>query len=402
MVTSYMTFKIQRALIIPAQQDKRIEELYNVYSQAFRLAYAGYSYKQLRSVFPSYNSNIIVNALYYAKKLRRVIIKIHNYPKKLNPSLFFRARDYSIDESEIKIIYKPKNRLKVSIFPSENQIKLMSETRLKGGHLVRKDGRFEFHLILEKNNNIYDWREAKSFIGVDIGINYLAVCSAFDGKKSGNPLFFKGGEWKHLCRRQRKSNPEKWKHLTNRKNEILHTVAKRIVEYAKKFEKPCIVMENLKGRSKKTYNKWNNFLLGSWARRKLQFMIEYKAKWEGIPVVYVNPYKTSRICCYCGSEGKRDGINFYCLNCRRQLNADFNASANLARTAFRRAKSYDREAFLEGFNAFGKGNTYMPISHLNPTKECQIDENNDSNMEVELGLGIESEEKVGNGRVILS
>jgi hypothetical protein len=49
---------IQKTLIIPTQQDKRIEELYNVYSQAFRLAYAGYSYKQLRTIFPSYNSQM--------------------------------------------------------------------------------------------------------------------------------------------------------------------------------------------------------------------------------------------------------------------------------------------------------------------------------------------------------
>jgi IS605 OrfB family transposase len=381
---------IQKTLIITTQQDKRIEELYNVYSQAFCLAYTGFSYRQLRSVFPSYNSQIIANALYYATKFRKTIIKTHDYPKKLNSSFFFRINDYNIDESEIKIIYKPKNRLKVSIFPSEKQIKLMSEAKLKGGYLVKKGCRFMFHLTLEKDANVYDWKEAKSFIGIDIGINYLAVCSAFDGKKFGNPLFFKGGEWKHLCRRQRKSNPEKWKHLTNRKNEILYTVAKRIIEYVKRFEKPCIVMENLRRmRSGKTYNKWNNFLLSFWARRKLQKLIEYKAKWEGVPIAYVNPYKTSRICCYCGSEGKRDGINFYCLNCRRQLNADFNASVNLARTAFRRATSYDREAFPEGFNAFGKGETCLPISHLNPTKECQADEQDEGDTDGELGLGIE-------------
>jgi IS605 OrfB family transposase len=391
-----MTFKIQKTLIIPTQQDKRIEELYNVYSQAFRLAYVSYSYKQLRRIFPSYNSSIIANAFYYATKFRKMIIKTHNYPKKLNLSFFFRVNDYNINGNEIKIIYKPKNRLKVSIFPSENQIKLMSKARLKGGHLVRKDSRFEFHLTLEKDVNVYDWKEAKSFIGVDIGINCLAVCSAFDGKKFGNSLFFKGGEWKHLCDRKRKVTcSEEYKKLTRRQNEILHTVSKRIVEYAKQFSKPIIVLEKLGNFNNSNWNKRWNFLLSFWARRKLQKFIEYKAKWEGVPIAYVNPYKTSRICCYCDSEGKRDSINFYCLNCRRQLNADFNASVNLAKTAFQRATSSDREAFPEGFNAFGKGNTYMPISHLNPTKECQADENNDSNMEVELGLGIESEEKVG-------
>jgi transposase len=120
-------------------------------------------------------------------------------------------------------------------------------------------------------------------------------------------------------------------------------------------------MERLKFfKNNKTRNKWNNFLLSSWGRKKLQEIIEYKAKWEGIPVVYVNPYLTSQICCYCGSRGERNGKHFYCPSCNKTLNADFNASVNIARTAFRRLKRDDREAFPVGSNACGEGNTYLP------------------------------------------
>jgi hypothetical protein len=59
------------------------------------------------------------------------------------------------------------------------------------------------------------------------------------------------------------------------------------------------------------------------------------------------------------------------------------------RTAFRRAKSYDREAFLEGSNAFGKGETCLPISHSSPTRECQADEQDEGDTDGEFGLGIE-------------
>jgi putative transposase len=67
-------------------------------------------------------------------------------------------------------------------------------------------------------------------------------------------------------------------------------------------------MERLGRFDNNSWNKRFNFLLGNWARRKLQFMIEYKAKWEGIAVAYVNPAYTSLTCHYCGAKGVREGL----------------------------------------------------------------------------------------------
>jgi len=212
-----------------------IKNLLNIYSNVFHLTYTGYSYKQLRSIFSIYNSQIIANAIYDTRCLRKTVLKTHSYPKKFKQNLFLRRQDYRIEGNKVSIIYKPRNRLVLNIFPTEKQLEKMREGKVKGARLVEKERKFFLNIVVEKEVKL-SLEECKTIIGVDIGINYLAVCSAFDGKKFGNPLFFKGGEWKHLCRRQRNSSPEKWKHLTNRKNEILHTVAKRIVEYAKKFE----------------------------------------------------------------------------------------------------------------------------------------------------------------------
>jgi len=41
--------------------------------------------------------------------------------------------------------------------------------------------------------------------------------------------------------------------------------------------------------------------LNRWNFRKLQFFIEYKAKWCCLDVDYVNPYKTSTLCPICWS-----------------------------------------------------------------------------------------------------
>lgn len=69
---------------------------------------------------------------------------------------------------------------------------------------------------------------------------------------------------------------------------------------------------------------------------KLSKMIEYKASWEGIPVVYASEAYTSRTCPRCGSEGQRphQGL-FRCPACRYEANADYVGARNLAERASR-------------------------------------------------------------------
>lgn len=359
---------LRKTLKIPIEQKDRFEDLRNVYQKAFESAYSGSGYKDLREEFPEYNSLLVNNAKYDARSFMKLVLETHTYPKKkIEENPLFRKEDIKLDFNEEKgeVIYKPWNRIEFDIYPSEKQLKEIKKNKVKGARLVKKDN-FKLHLYLEKNVEIPKWQDCETLIGIDIGLNYLAVCSTLNIKTGnfGNPKFFKGGEWKHLSRRQRKTNSTKWKHLQNRKEEIIHTISKRIIEYAKQFEKPLIVLEKITLRNSKTKNKWNNFLLNTWARRKLQDYIEYKANWEGIPVVYINPYKTSQICCYCGEEGERNGKHFYCSNCGRQLNADFNASVIISKK-FRRQildelPHDDRESFLKGSNTVKEGRTYLP------------------------------------------
>src|SRR3972149_742230 len=87
---------------------------------------------------------------------------------------------------------------------------------------------------------------------------------------------------------------------------ILHHASKQIVLDAKRKEFG-IVMEKLTG-IRKLYRKGNwqgrgyRGMMNSWSYYELQRQIEYKARWEGIPVIYVNPYGTSVKCSICGSR----------------------------------------------------------------------------------------------------
>ena len=104
----------------------------------------------------------------------------------------------------------------------------------------------------------------------------------------------------------------------HRMERLMHSVGKDVVERGKE-EGFGIVLEDLKhmGRSVNRkalgINKFNGKVrriskrperlkrrLSSWSFRKLQGFIEYKARWEGIPVIYVNPKSASRTCPICG------------------------------------------------------------------------------------------------------
>jgi IS605 OrfB family transposase len=62
----------------------------------------------------------------------------------------------------------------------------------------------------------------------------------------------------------------------------------------------------------------------------LQKMVEKRAHNRGIPVMYVNPAYTSRLCSRCGAFGRRTRKRFECPHCGYVAHADVNAAFNSA------------------------------------------------------------------------
>jgi putative transposase len=126
----------------------------------------------------------------------------------------------------------------------------------------------------------------------------------------------------------------------NKVNWILHNASSKIVKQAK-TKQFGIIMENLKG-IRKLYRKGNGqgrdyrAKLNSWSYYELQRQIEYKAKWLGVPVFYVQPRKTSSVCSICGfpiiewAERK-----VYCPKCDRLMDRDENAALNIVMAGLR-------------------------------------------------------------------
>jgi putative transposase len=120
----------------------------------------------------------------------------------------------------------------------------------------------------------------------------------------------------------------------NRVKDILHKVSKTIVEFAK--VRGCgIILEDLNGiRKRIDYGRVLNRRLHNWSFRKLQHYIEYKAKLEGLPVIYVDPKGTSSYCPICGEKLAPNGQwrEKKCVNCDIVWNRDVVACLNLLKT----------------------------------------------------------------------
>ena len=117
----------------------------------------------------------------------------------------------------------------------------------------------------------------------------------------------------------------------NRIDHRLHQVANSVLRFAEE-RKSAIVLEDLKGMRPRKSKELNR-RLSLWPRRKLHQIIEYKARWKGIPVVKVDPRNSSRTCPICGRiKYSRMGAEFAC-NCGWHLDRHINASINLLQTA---------------------------------------------------------------------
>ena len=117
----------------------------------------------------------------------------------------------------------------------------------------------------------------------------------------------------------------------NRTKDICHKISKLIVEFSKEYGFG-ILMEDLKGIRKRIKRRRMNRRLHSWNFRRLQLYIEYKAKLNGLPVVYVNPRGTSSLCPTCGEKLSPNGYRrLRCSRCGLEEDRDIIAVRNLLR-----------------------------------------------------------------------
>lgn len=204
---------------------------------------------------------------------------------------------------------------------------------VKESNLIRDSlGRIFFYFVFSKEIKIKENPDGKT-VGIDLGINKLAVTS--NGEFYGTEMKKKRKKWDKLVAELQSKGTHKahkrleakgfwWKRLMIWKN---HNISRKIVDSLSNED--VIVMEDLANiRKTLKYNKW----VHRWAFRQLQTFIEYKANLKGIKTVYIiNPKYTSQECSKCGSKKTNRNNGFFeCQECGYKLDADLNASRNIA------------------------------------------------------------------------
>lgn len=199
----------------------------------------------------------------------------------------------------------------------------------------------EYYLsILVDGSLMRKVKETESAVGIDLGIKDFVIIS--DGEVFDN-LHFKKSEnnkikrlQRQLSRKQKDSNnrnkariklAKAYKKINDRKQYYLHQVTNTLIN-----ENQVICMEelNVKGmlRNHKLAESISEMNFGEFRR-----MLEYKAKWYGRTVVYVDRfYPSSKTCNHCGyikKDLKLSDRQWVCPQCGEVIERDYNAALNI-------------------------------------------------------------------------
>ena len=242
----------------------------------------------------------------------------------------------------LRISIKPRQFTYVHLKYGEYQRKFIEEWR-KGKLKVGEITMNEEKVIVPFRKKI-DLTNPKDYIAIDVNESNITGVSSNPhvlriehGLRTVHTTYF---EVRRRIQKLSKYKPitskrlmEKYSGREKKKiHDLCHKIAKVIVDFAKEHGFG-IIMEDLKGiRNRIRYNKNLNRRLHSWNFKKLQFFIEYKAKLNGIPVVYVNPYKTSSLCPRCGGKLAPNGQRLLkCKKCGYENDRDIIACLNMLR-----------------------------------------------------------------------
>lgn len=250
---------------------------------------------------------------------------------------------YQLPYMLLKIPVKPRQFINIPLIGGEYQLSFLRDATLKRGSITITDSTILITFsrtaeeIKPRGAIAYDLNE-RNVTGVATTSNTPII---FDTSKVAyvkqEYSMIKQNVKRSDVRIRRKIFKKYGERQRNRVKQALHIISKKIIQHAKE-NRLAIVMEKLI-HIRKSMRKGNGQganlrrRLNSWSFRELESQIEYKARWEGIPVEYVRASGTSQTCSNCGfiNHALTYEREWICPNCGIHLNRDLNASVNLLR-----------------------------------------------------------------------
>jgi putative transposase len=264
----------------------------------------------------------------------------HRRPYASRLMLKMDSYNYSLHYGILSLPFKRGERLLVPLEYGDYQRSFLMDETLKRGSVTMTDSTIIITFsketaVAEPLRKVgYDLNE-KSVVGSDgtrIDLSEVARLHTEYGVRRRD-FYRRHHEDRRLKQKFAGGQREK-----ERVKQFLHRVSKQTVEKAKR-NREGIVLERLKG-IRYVHQRGNGEGRGKrrrvalWPFRQLQGCIEYKAKWEGVPVEYVNPSRTSQTCHICGFVDRKlkpYERSWRCPSCGCQLDRDLNAAINIER-----------------------------------------------------------------------
>lgn len=299
------------------------------------------TYRNIRNKYPRFSSSMVQTARDQASDILKRTLKSRKKLKKPTKQLYSGIR---YDKRNLSIMFDKGiisistmfGRLKLP-FKLAKYFERYSNWQYTNAQLLRRKNK-DYYLMVQVQKELPEKTKECRVLGIDLGIKKIAVTSDNTFYNSKHLRNVKGKYQKlkrDLQRKGTKSAKRKLKKSSGKENrfvrDVNHCISKKIVN----SDYTVFALENLKNIKEATrkYYKKTRKMVGNWSFSQLQQFIKYKSERLGKTVIFIDPKYTSQQCSKCGciDKSNRKGSVFKCKNCSFQLDADLNASRNIAR-----------------------------------------------------------------------
>jgi len=303
-------------------------------------------YHELRVRHPSLPSHFIYTACQMACSIYKSFRKLRKRGLVKAEKPLFKKRVIMLDDHLFNIdlesweasIAVENGRAKLKLLHGTYHEKF-KEMKIGQAWLVKTEDGFYLKVVFSKTVELAESNGRA--IAVDINENNVAFGSTERVKNIGTgerairtAYFLKRRRLQLKPRLNEKTLMAKYKGRERRRVEdIYHKLANQIVDEAKGLKASTILLEGLANiRRRIRRSKAINGRLNRWSFRKLQEIIEYKAKLAGLNVTYVDAKGTSSLCPICGGKLSPNGYRrLKCSRCGLEEDRDIIAVKNLLR-----------------------------------------------------------------------
>jgi putative transposase len=286
-----------------------------------------------------YNTSFINMAIFKAyallKNYRKTLKKKPSAKKPYVKNKFIIVDSYQVKLTGNYIHFSTKPRQFITIKLNEYTLSKLSQVAIKIGNLIIKEN----EIIIPYTFSVEE-KKVEGYVGIDMNFENItsydtdSITTIHDISRISRYKQKVRETASHFTRndhRIRKKLAQKYgKKQRDREHNFLHNLANTMV-----LQNKIPVLEKLKYiRNQGRKGNWKGnkfrFRLNSWSRFKLNGIIDYKSRQNGMVPIYVNPKGTSSQCSACGHKLKpEENRMMKCSVCGIVIDRDINAARNI-------------------------------------------------------------------------